>query len=234
MKKVNLILIYLLFALIILLPVGTFTTVCFGYKFELASIPAFAVVIAVLSVCTFVLNRVYPLETDNKSIRIILSVIAPMSLINAVLFLLESHQISVIVSASISAVCCFLLTVKHSKPDALKTVVLSLSALMALPVVIFSLFLLVFGNFGKNTVMQTVVSPNEKYYAQVIDSDQGALGGDTFVDVYSKGFDSIVFRINKKPQRVYQGEWGEFEEMQIYWKDDSCLVINSKEYNIET
>lgn len=234
MKRINSFLVYLLFALTILLPVGTLATVCFGYKFEFASIPAFAVVIAVLSVCAVVLNCVYPLVTDNKAIRIILSVIAPTSLINAVLFLLESHQISVIVSISISAVCCFLLTVKHSKPNALKTAVLSLSALMALPVALFGLFVLVFGNFGKNTVVKTIVSPNEKYYAQVIDSDQGALGGDTLVDVYNKGFDAIVFRINEKPQRVYQGEWGEFEEMQIYWKDNSCLVINSKEYNIET
>lgn len=233
MKKINSILIYLLFALTIILPVGTLATVCFGYRFELASITAFAVVIAVLSVCAVVLNRVYPLETDNKAIRIILSVIAPISLINSALFMLESHQISVIVSVSISAVCCSLLTVKHGKSDALKTTVLSLSALMALPVALFGLFILVFGNFGKNTVVKTVVSPNEKYYAQVIESDQGALGGDTFVDVCNNGFDAIVFQINKKPQRVYKGGWGESEEMQIYWKDDSCLIINSTEYNIE-
>ena len=31
----------------------------------------------------------------------------------------------------------------------------------------------------------------------------------------------------------YFGEWGEFENMQNYWKDDNCLVINSVEYRIE-
>ena len=70
--------------------------------------------------------------------------------------------------------------------------------------------------------------------AQVIDSDQGALGGNTIVDVDEKGsFNLLLFRIEKKPQRVYLGEWGEYEGMQIHWKDDDCLVINSVEYELE-
>ena len=43
----------------------------------------------------------------------------------------------------------------------------------------------------------------------------------------------ILFKIKKKPQRVYFGDWGDFKNMQIYWKDDECLVINSVEYGIE-
>ena len=36
-----------------------------------------------------------------------------------------------------------------------------------------------------------------------------------------------------KPQTVYIGEWGEFKNMRIYWKNDECLVINSMEYEID-
>lgn len=116
----------------------------------------------------------------------------------------------------------------------LKVVALVLSALMILPICFFSFIALIFGNIGQNTVVQTVESPSGKYYAQVIDSDQGALGGDTLVDVYKKsGINSILFKIENKPQRVYFGEWGEFGNMQIHWKDDNCLVINSVEYEIE-
>ena len=117
---------------------------------------------------------------------------------------------------------------------ALKNVALVLSALMILPICFFSFIAFIFGNIGQNTVVQTVESPSGKYYAQVIDCDQGALGGDTLVDVYQDcGINAILFKIEKKPQRVYFGDWGEFENMQIHWKDDNCLVINSVEYEIE-
>lgn len=103
-----------------------------------------------------------------------------------------------------------------------------------MPIGFFSFITLIFGNIGQNTVVQTVESPNGKYYAQVIDSNQGALGGDTLVDVYKKsGINFILFRIEKKPQRVYFGDWGDFENMQIDWKDNGCLVINSVEYQIK-
>ena len=53
-------------------------------------------------------------------------------------------------------------------------------------------------------------------------------------DVYKNGgINAIIFKIEKKPQRVYFGDWGEFKNMQIYWESDDCLVINSVEYSIE-
>ncbi len=116
----------------------------------------------------------------------------------------------------------------------LKIIALVLSALMVLPIGFISFIFLIFGNIGQNTVVQTIESPSGEYYAQVIDSDQGALGGDTLVDVYKNGgINAIIFKIEKKPQRVYFGDWGEFKNMQIYWESDDCLVINSVEYSIE-
>ena len=95
------------------------------------------------------------------------------------------------------------------------------------------LHLLDLRSIGQNTVVQIVESPSGKYYAQVIDSDQGALGGDTLVDVDEKsGINVILFKIEKKPQRVYSGDWGECNDMQIDWKDDDCLIIHSTEYQI--
>lgn len=234
MKKANLVLLCLLFGFTILLPLGTLMTVWFGYKLEFVSVTGVAFFLAVLSASVVFLSRIYGIEVNKKAIHIILIAIAPLSLLNAAFFMFESHRIPVVVSVLISAVCCCSLTVNHGKSNILRTVTLSLSVLMALPIGFFSLSLLVFGNFVRTTVVKTVVSPNEKYYAQVINSDQGGLGGDTIVDVRNNGFNAIIFQINKKPQRVYQGEWGEFEDMQIYWKDNSCLVINSVEYNIET
>lgn len=234
MKKAISILMCVLLSLTILYPAGVVITACFGYSFELISVSAFAIAIAALSVCIVILDLVCKNTLENNTIRILLGIITPLSLINAVFYIFKCSQFCVIVSVLLSTGCCCYLTVRYGKPLTLKVVALVLSALMILPICFFSFIALIFGNIGQNTVVQTVESPSGKYYAQVIDSDQGALGGDTIVDVYKKsGINSILFKIENKPQRVYFGEWGEFENMQIHWKDDNCLVINSVEYEIE-
>ena len=234
MKKAISNLMCLLFSLTILYPAGVIITACLGYSFELISVSAFAIAIAALSVWVVALDLNCRNTLENDTIRILLAIITPLSLINAVFYIFKCPQIWVIVSVLLSAGCCCYLTVKCGKPLALKVVALVLSALMILPIGFFSLIALIFGNIGQNTVVQTVESPSGKYYAQVIDSDQGALGGDTLVDVYKKsGINLILFKIEKKPQRVYFGEWGEYKNMQIHWKGDNCLVISSVEYKIE-
>ncbi len=234
MKKVRCFLMWLLFVLTVLYPAGTLIADCFGNSFELISIFAYAMVIAILSFCTVILFIVSKDEPENKVIGVLSAVIVPLSLINAVFYIFEHPKIPVIASVFLSVGCCCFITVKFGKPWALKIVALALSALMILPIGFFSFIALIFGNIGQNTIVQTVESPNGKFYAQVVDSDQGALGGDTIVDVYERGgINAIIFEIKKKPQRVYLGDWGEASDMQIYWKDDACLVINSVEYEIE-
>lgn len=234
MKKAILILVCLLFSLTILYPAGVIITACFGYSFELISVSAFAIAIAVLSVCIVILDLVFKNRLKSKTVQILLAIITPLSLINAVFYIFECPQIWVIASVLFSAGCCCYLTVKYGKPLSLKIVTLILSTLMILPIGFFSFIILIFGNIGQTTVVQTVESPSGRYYAQVIDSDQGALGGDTLVDVYKKsGISLILFKIQKKPQRVYWGEWGKFNNMQIHWNNDNCLAIDSVEYEIE-
>lgn len=230
MKKSVIGLIWLLSVLTILFPVGTLITACFGYVFKLISVTAYAVVIAVLSVCAALACRSIP---ESKATQIILSVITPLSLLNAVFCIYECGRIIVVVCSFIPVVCCCFLSVKHGKPVKLKTVSLVLSAVTAMPIICFSIMVLLLNGFGRDTIVKTVNSPSGKYYAQVIDIDQGALGGDTCVDVYEKSaINAVLFKIEKKPQRVYSGDWGEFENMQIHWKDDDCLVINSVEYEV--
>ncbi len=233
MKKAISILICLLFLLTILYPVGVIITACLGYTFELISVSAFAIAIAALSICVVILDIVFPNRFKRKAAQILLALITPLSLINAAFCIFECPRIWVIASVFLSAGCCCCLTVKHGKPSSLKITALVLSALMMLPIGFFSFIALIFGNIGQNTVVKTVESPSGEYYAQVIDSDQGALGGDTLVDVYQKsGINFILFKVEKKPQTVYCGDWGEFENMQIYWKDNDCLVINAVEFPI--
>ena len=92
-----------------------------------------------------------------------------------------------------------------------------------LGVVLF--FVVMIGNIGQKTVVQVLPSPDGTYEARVIDVDQGALGGDTVVEVERKGFLT-------RPKRIYIGEWGEWETMEIYWKDETTLVINGVWYDV--
>ena len=231
MRKTTSVLTYLLFVLTIVYPAGSLLTACLGYTFELVSVSAFAIANAIIAVLA---TSVFEGAPKNKIIQILLAVMAPLSLINAVCYMLECFHFWIASSVLVSAGCCCYLSAKYGRPKVLKIVALVLSGLMALPVGFISFIVLIFGNIGQNTVVQTVESPSGKYYAEVIDSNQGALGGDTLVDVHEKSvINVILFRVEKEPQRVYSGEWGAFEGMQIYWKDDDCIVINEREYEVE-
>ena len=94
---------------------------------------------------------------------------------------------------------------------------------LAMPVILVSCSL---GDLTENTVVQTLESLDGTYVAQVISSDQGAMGGSTLVEVYPEGKP-------RQKQRVYMGQWGEHCALDIYWKTDTCLVINGVEYPIE-
>lgn len=223
----------LLFALIILLPFAKVFFACFGCTVELINYPVFAIVTALLSVSIVVFCIVTKEKVVNKRARVWVSLLTPLSLINAVFYMLAWSSRGVITSVFVCVVCCCYLTIRYGKPVALKITALAVSAFMAVPIVFVGFILFIFGNIGQNTVIRSIESPDGAYYAEVIDSDQGALGGDTLVDVYeNKSINALVFKISRKPQRVYQGDWGEFENMEIYWESDNCLVINSVGYEI--
>ena len=220
--------------LMILLPVGVTSAACFGYTFALAGYSFFSVLTALAAIGTAVFCAVDKGISENGPVAVLLALTMPLSLINTVFYLCKSGSIPAAAGMLICFCCCCYLTARYAKPLALKIVMLVLSGLMALPIGLFALIALVFGNIGQNTVVRSVESPDITYRAEVIDSDQGALGGDTLVDVYeNKGFDAFFFQVAKKPQRVYWGNWDEFEDMEIYWKNENCLVINSREYVIE-
>lgn len=85
-----------------------------------------------------------------------------------------------------------------------------------------------FSDIGYSEVVDTVYSPDGSYRAELIDSNDGALGGDTVVKVYDE-----TGILPRRPQTVYIGPWGEFEDMELYWKSDTVLCINGKAYEIE-
>ena len=233
MKKATSVLLCLLFALTIFFPVSAFASACFGYTFQLTNVLAVSVIIAVISVFTAILSISSKGKIYNKSIIILSYILFPLSFINAVIYIFESIQLSVAICMLVSLFCCFFISIINIKSKVRKILVSVLSAPMTAFIIFFAFMILTFGNLGQNTVVKSIDSPSGNFYAQVIDSDQGALGGDTVVNVYEKrGIDAFIFKLEDKPQRVYLGEWGEYKSMRISWKNDKCLIINSVEYEI--
>lgn len=221
-----------LFGMVLLLPVGTLLSGCFGYRFELSGVTAVAaaVVAVCLTVWLIVLGGGEKEPIESGAVKVLLALLVPLSLINAAFAIFVCREICEILSAFVCAGCCLVLTIEHGKPTALKIIALILFVIMVIPLGFFGLFSLMF----QNIVVKSVESPNGAYYAQVVDSDQGALGGDTLVDVFEKKqINLLAFKLYKEPQRVYSGDWGEFYDMEIYWKGDHCLVINGAQYEIK-
>jgi len=89
-----------------------------------------------------------------------------------------------------------------------------------------ALFMLVFG-FGSNEVVQSELSPNAVYSAEIIAGNHGALGGNTQVQVAypNSNINLLVGELRRNPQQVYFGRWGEFNGMTLRWETDERLYV---------
>jgi len=233
MKKLKSALICLLFVFVSLLPLGKTLSACFGYTFELLSYSAFSFITALLSVCLLVLNVKYH-ETVSPFFAVLVCLLSPLSLINGLFYIAQSKSVWVIISVCVCVGCCCYLTSKLGRPFALNIISFILSSLVVLPVCFLIFLSVIFGGIRKDTVVRSVDSPNGIYRAEIIESNQGAMGGNTIVEVHeTHELNGLVFKIRKKPQTVYLGDWGEFENMNIYWKSDTRLVIDTSQYEIE-
>lgn len=100
-----------------------------------------------------------------------------------------------------------------------------LTYVLLIPVGILGICL---GNFGANTVIDQQYSPNGIHRTITIDSDQGALGGDTVIIL-----ERMYFGIAKKNiKTLYHGYWG--EKPNVIWVDNNTVKINEIDMNIDT
>lgn len=178
------------------------------------------------------------LLNKEKMVNMVTSILSALLVPASAAWLLacvwENRSFLIFLLALVWVTLSFALMFTHGNEVHLKGVVAGLSLLVLVLLVLFLGFLLVF-TIGQNTVVQTLSSPQGNYYAVVIDSDQGALGGDTLVEVYDtrKMIDLFVLSVQKEPQLVYLGDWGEFKNMKLQWKSEQVLMINGRTYEVE-
>ncbi len=114
-----------------------------------------------------------------------------------------------------------------------KSVLLSLLCLVALFVMIPALLLAGFvALVREDTEHQRIPSPDGSRYAVVIESNQGAMGGATYVEVADTPRQFLFFSLEGKRRRIYTGRWGEHESIQVCWQDSNTLLIHGKIYEI--
>ncbi|MBQ3045376.1 MAG: hypothetical protein IJD49_05460 [Clostridia bacterium] len=220
-------------ALNLFLPVCTAVCFIFGYRFSLFNYTVCSIILGVISVAGVVFSFITKEKNSKKSDTAMLALLPLLSVINWTVYLFKSPDKTVVtVCLPICFVCAIIISIKYIKPTILKIASVVTPSLALFPITFISFLLLL--PVAKNTVVKTVPSPNGTYCAEVTDSDQGALGGDTLVHIHeTKKLDFLIFNIAKAPNRIYTGDWKEHETMRIYWKNEHSLMINENEYTIE-
>lgn len=129
---------------------------------------------------------------------------------------------------------CFAVSFLYKNKPIVRAVCAGFNSILLLLLLAAFFFKMTFGQLVQETVVKQAVSPNRSYTAVVIDSDQGALGGNTLVDIEQNASEiNVWFGRFTKITRVYTGRWGEFDTMSVEWKNDSTLLIHGKSYQID-
>lgn len=153
----------------------------------------------------------------------------PLALIFAFCLLFtRSCQVWDLLLLTLAVAACLYLTFKSSGRKWWKTVCLIAASLLTALFLYIAPMALLFGSIGKVTVVQSVESPSGSYYAELIDDDQGALGGSTLVYLYrGRPFDGGFFSLYRR-EEVYGGQWGEFNSLTLSWDGDARLMVGSR------
>lgn len=125
------------------------------------------------------------------------------------------------VTVAVVAVCV--------KSKALKAVFYTLSGLLVLPICLF----LLLSGFGCVSKAAASVSPRRTYCAELIEYDEGALGGHLEVCVYKCKGSFVIgsFEFRRQEKEIYRGKWG--NSRVLYWDDDEHLAYNNTTYDMQ-
>lgn len=224
-------LICILYALV---PLGRIVGAICGYDLVLCDYPIFIVSLTVLSVIATVLLLF--LKISLGKVQIVFSALLPsLSAVNGLFLVLDSPWRATIFFALICFGCSIIILVQVAHHFALKTISVVFSVFLILLLLFSPLMNYIFGDLGLKTTVKSASSPQHTYTAKIIDSNQGALGGNTIVNVWNnrKVTDLFICKFLKSPVSVYTGNWGESDNMQISWENEHTLIINSREYVID-
>lgn len=215
---------------LVLVPAGKTAAYLSGWEFTLYYDDAFlAAVTALLLVSAAGLIR-------NKTSlgrwgRAFSALVLPLSLLTDFFFLFRANWFSLVCMGA-ALVCAVLLFLRSPGQAALKSIC-GVGAALLIPALLLAGFAAnLAAGFGAEMVTEMVPSPQGGYVAKVIVSDQGALGGNTFVEVERcSTIPLLIGELAKRPDRVYRGKWS--EAVEVFWSAENTLTINGRTYPVE-
>lgn len=101
-------------------------------------------------------------------------------------------------------------------------------------VVIFITMIASFFISVSNQIHSTIASPNGKYSVIVSSSNAGATAASTKVEIVRNGHAINIGLGMLKPAKdtLYLGSFGEEDELEIHWENDSIINIKGKKYQV--
>lgn len=232
MKKAAHILPFLLFSIYLAIPAVSLVNLATGYSIWIYSYHAYALLTAAISLAVAVNSFFVKDAALTKTEALCILFMPLMPLINWICYIIPAGWKF---TALCMLVCfiCVLVYMLQSIKQVRRKVIVSLSCIIFfIPICFISLLDCLFSGFGIDRVVHVEYSPDREYKAEVVDSDQGALGGAVFVNVCNTEpvIDLYFIKVSKKPHCVYSGEWGGYKGMELYWKDNHILSVNGSDY----
>lgn len=208
-----------------------FLPVCIGIgflsdrNFMLTCAPVFVLTLTVFSIClTLALRRQEELRKNLAAL--------PASIINALAIFWKLQWWPAGFCALIVVLCGWFLAETAPK-GWLKSTIHFLHVLPSLALLgIFPFWLFAVSMGYRETVLE-LDSPGGHYTATVTSVDQGALGGDTLVEVVDRerSFHILVGSFVKS-ERLLVGEWWLYETIEVAWQDETTLLLDGKPYSV--
>lgn len=211
-------------------PAVTILLALFGFEIIMKAPLAIAILSTVLFCGGFAVLQIKPAKSGG--FRFLFGLLPLLCLVNTLFCMMLSNSIAVALLCFLQAFLGAILMLQRQRTVTAKVSISILFSLGVLFLLMFGFLFFTFGQIGYSQTVTTALSPEGTYRAEVIEVDQGGLGGDTLVRVCHVPFhwDLCLVEAQRKPRTVYIGQWGEFESMTLSWQSEQTLLINGKPY----
>lgn len=230
MKKLSSITCILTF-LYLLLPVTVLTAGFLGY--DVVFNPLFlSLFTSLISLFFTVIICVKKICSANKAEKVVFFSLPILAVVNLFFYIPFNDEPFVLISIIANIICSVILLFKFIPSMAVRFTDVGICAGLFILYLWALMIVSLFSGIAVETPVKTIPSPNEEYSAVVISRDEGALGGSTYVEICQNNSEIRIFpfKFQKRPNRIYAGDYGTHENLVIYWKDNNCVVISGKEY----
>lgn len=229
--KRNRILTDVLFADVIAFPLLLAVSLALGYRVLIrGGGVGWAVATSVIFVvCAALLLQSPSRELGRLHTGLLLAAL-PLSMVNALCYVLKAKTGVFALLLALWFVPLAILAAVFVRARGWKIAAFTVSGLLSLPL---ALFLFISFYPPAVEVAASAVSPDRAYCAEVITADQGALGGDTVLEVYRmpESFDIGSFSFRKDTKRIVQDDWNAGTDVQ--WIGNETIAFNGERYSIK-